>query len=454
MKRLLLLSFLFLGTVSLVFAGVTLSVTGVEVPNGSTEATIGINLDNAVDIVGGVQIDLFDVPDRLDVIDVDSTERTPGFTVDWAPLDNGAVRILLYHVGGDNITGVTGDILKVKYDVTGEMYSATMIDMHDVVVGDSVGGPIFTEIIPGYIQVGMVAILNFGYGEGDAGGSGYPVDISLENSEDVGGIQMDLVCEPNLLTIDSIATTARTLGFSVDWSYVGNAVRLLLYNVDGSNIIPGDGPILQMFLSVDPFALSGDVQIGAINVEVGNPDGVHVDNIVNWNTFTIVFGYLYPPRNLMATSGLDGVVPLQWEEPGAGVVTGSILLVDDDGSAWIEFTDAAPIFMAALDAVGFEYDTYETMTEGEDGPALEVLEGYDIVIWFTGEAWQNSQTLTDVDEGNLGAFIDNGGRLFLSAQDYFYDRYPSAGAFSAGQFPYDYLYLCNQQVIGGLSIPE
>jgi hypothetical protein len=67
------------------------------------------------------------------------------------------------------------------------------------------------------------------------------------------------------------------------------------------------------------------------------------------------------------------------------------------------------------------------------------MELYDAVVWFTGEAWQLSQTLTVNDEVQLGLYLDGGGFLFLSAMDYFYDRYPSAGAFTPGQFPYDYL---------------
>ncbi|HEX7401948.1 MAG TPA: hypothetical protein VF369_07195, partial [candidate division Zixibacteria bacterium] len=74
-----------------------------------------------------------------------------------------------------------------------------------------------------------------------------------------------------------------------------------------------------------------------------------------------------------------------------------------------------------------------------NGPDLATMAGYGAVIWFTGECWQNSQTLTATDEANLGAYLDGGGRLFLSGQDYFYDRYPSAGSFSPGQFPYNYL---------------
>jgi hypothetical protein len=69
------------------------------------------------------------------------------------------------------------------------------------------------------------------------------------------------------------------------------------------------------------------------------------------------------------------------------------------------------------------------------------MEQYDLVIWFTGECWgtYGNDTITPTDEMNLGQYLDGGGSLFFSSQDYFYVNYPSAGSFSPGQFPFDYL---------------
>ncbi len=117
-----------------------------------------------------------------------------------------------------------------------------------------------------------------------------------------------------------------------------------------------------------------------------------------------------------------------------------VLLVDDDhsfhGPTW---TDARPYFTDALDANGYTYDIFEITTSGADGPDAATMADYPVVIWFTGEGWQLQQTLTPNDEANLATYLDGGGNLFLSAMDYFYDRHSSAGNFSPGQFPYDYL---------------
>jgi hypothetical protein len=121
-----------------------------------------------------------------------------------------------------------------------------------------------------------------------------------------------------------------------------------------------------------------------------------------------------------------------------------ILLVDDDGGLpGGTYSDIEYAYLDALDAGAFDYDYYvvDWVDPQSPGPDLSILQNYSCVIWFTGETWgyYGDDTITPTDETNLAAYLDGGGNLFLSAHDYLYDRYPSAGAFSPGQFPYDYL---------------
>ncbi|MCB0822696.1 MAG: T9SS type A sorting domain-containing protein [Bacteroidales bacterium] len=149
-----------------------------------------------------------------------------------------------------------------------------------------------------------------------------------------------------------------------------------------------------------------------------------------------------PPENVTAEVYDMNNVMVDWDAP-TSAFTGTILCVDRDGSnpaGALDFTDDWQYIQPALDANGFTYDYFEVEdVTTEDGPDLATMEQYDIIIWFCGEGWQNNQTMTDNDENNLAAYLDGGGSLLLSAHDYFYDRYPTAGSFSAGQFPYDYL---------------
>ena len=118
----------------------------------------------------------------------------------------------------------------------------------------------------------------------------------------------------------------------------------------------------------------------------------------------------------------------------------TILAIDRDGSAWApeSFTDCWPMFQHALDTNEFTYTYFEVIDGDEDGPDLATMQEYDIVIVFCGEVWAGGNTLTDNDEANLAAYMDDGGKVFLSAQDWLWDKYSSAGSFAVGEFPLDY----------------
>jgi hypothetical protein len=144
----------------------------------------------------------------------------------------------------------------------------------------------------------------------------------------------------------------------------------------------------------------------------------------------------------LKVSNLLGAGHLRFETAiGPAAPKADVLLVDDDHSnLYPTFTDVTSYFTAALTANGYTYDIFEVpAVDAGDGPDAATMAGYPVVIWSCGESWQLSQTLTPTDEANLATYLDGGGSLFLSAQDYFWDRYSSAGSFSPGQFPYDYL---------------
>ncbi len=94
-----------------------------------------------------------------------------------------------------------------------------------------------------------------------------------------------------------------------------------------------------------------------------------------------------------------------------------VLLVDDDNEA----PDVRPYFSAALDSLGYDYDVFDVGTGGGNGPSEVELQGYSMVIWFTGDKYGNSAGPNSTDEASLAAYLDGGGRLFLSSQDYLYD---------------------------------
>jgi len=86
-----------------------------------------------------------------------------------------------------------------------------------------------------------------------------------------------------------------------------------------------------------------------------------------------------------------------------------VVLVDDDAGK-----DYERYYEAALGALGVEFDVLNGAPE-----RLEDVLGYDIVLWFTGNA--SSKTLTDADQTLLESYLQAGGSFLVSGMDIGYD---------------------------------
>ena len=104
---------------------------------------------------------------------------------------------------------------------------------------------------------------------------------------------------------------------------------------------------------------------------------------------------------------------------------------DEDFSSYIE---------QALDACSYDYDTWDIDASGS--PAFADVQHYLCLVWSTGEDY--TSTLSAADEQVIGQYLDAGGALLFTAQDYIYDFY-GYGSFttSAGDFAYDYLHVAS-----------
>jgi PKD repeat protein len=97
-----------------------------------------------------------------------------------------------------------------------------------------------------------------------------------------------------------------------------------------------------------------------------------------------------------------------------------ILLVDDDN----DDPDVRPHFTAALDNLGYSHETFNIGDGPGDGPDLASMQGHSIIIWFSGDKYSFSTPEAgpnSTDEANLAAYLDGGGKLFLSSQDYLWE---------------------------------
>ncbi|MCH7886693.1 MAG: T9SS type A sorting domain-containing protein [Candidatus Marinimicrobia bacterium] len=93
------------------------------------------------------------------------------------------------------------------------------------------------------------------------------------------------------------------------------------------------------------------------------------------------------------------------------VDAGDILLVNDDPNSGYSdyYTDV-------LDSLNVTYHHWFTAEIGiAPAPAAATETGYPIIIWYTGDETANS--LSASEEDSLAAFLDAGGRLFLTGQN-------------------------------------
>ncbi|MBN1259308.1 MAG: carboxypeptidase regulatory-like domain-containing protein, partial [Anaerolineae bacterium] len=96
----------------------------------------------------------------------------------------------------------------------------------------------------------------------------------------------------------------------------------------------------------------------------------------------------------------------------------ALLLVDDD--RWYPVEAA---YLSTLNRLGVAYDVWDTRHNGEPltgttSVSTEMMHRYPLVVWFTGYDWLDP--VTEAEEATLLHYLDEGGRLLLSSQDFLY----------------------------------
>ena len=112
--------------------------------------------------VGGLQFDLKDSPNYLDLVSLETTERTAGFSVDFNNVDNDAYsRIVIYSADNANIDPGAGSVLTATFEVHNNAYADSVsIFLENVVATDGIGGSYWIAsadsatviVYPGYIE--------------------------------------------------------------------------------------------------------------------------------------------------------------------------------------------------------------------------------------------------------------------------------------------------------------
>jgi hypothetical protein len=114
------------------------------------------------------------------------------------------------------------------------------------------------------------------------------------------------------------------------------------------------------------------------------------------------------------TAGTDPNVYTSNPGPGAAA---TVLLVDDDDNS----PDVRAAYTGALDTLGVAYNIWNTNNSDAE-PDAAALSQYDAVIWFTGAASDGATGPGSAGEAALGTYLDAGGCLVVSSQDYYANR--------------------------------
>jgi len=112
-----------------------------------------------------------------------------------------------------------------------------------------------------------------------------------------------------------------------------------------------------------------------------------------------------------------------------------VLLVDDD--RWYPMEER---YISALNARNIPFDVWDTAEHlggapGARSPGLHILQRYPLIIWFTGYDWY--APILPQEAISLLAYLDGGGRLLLSSQDFLYYHHDSPLARRFGVLHWD-----------------
>jgi hypothetical protein len=111
---------------------------------------------------------------------------------------------------------------------------------------------------------------------GAPGSTGIAIDIGLANADSIAGLQFDFTFDTNIIaTVDSVTATGR--GSSLDstpFSQIASGqVRVLLFDSGGGLIIPGQGPVITLWITVDGAASAGSSTVNLVSITVSDLAG-------------------------------------------------------------------------------------------------------------------------------------------------------------------------------------
>ncbi|MBI86765.1 MAG: hypothetical protein CMG63_01665 [Candidatus Marinimicrobia bacterium] len=343
---------------NIAFSEVTVTIGNVSVGGYTEDIVVPITVSNPNESVGGFQFDVITMPTIINVSDVSSVNEND-FSADFNVFDDGTARVVFYSNTGEGIPA-GGDEVVLNLHYNGMDVLSALVDLEgfNLTVSDADGDVIAGNIVDGSVTIGNVVFFSSDIPDTGDVLEQVSVDISIQNSSLVGGVQFDMYDTPNYLDVINLTTTTRTEGFQIEFNELANgATRVLLYGPDNQNIASGSGPIANMEMVVHDNAYNSNVGVNFENITITDDiGGSYWVAGVDSGTVTVTPGYIEEPHNLQAQDGMDAQVLLSWDPPYGpipsdfnedfeeGVVPEDWILTTNSAQGWFITQDGSSAF--------------------------------------------------------------------------------------------------------------
>ena len=423
---------------------VTVTLGDVEVDGYTSDIVVPVTLVNPADAVGGFQFDIVATPHLLDISFVDPVDDD-NFSADFNTFDDGSARVVFYNnTGGEIAAGsvVPITVLNLHYDGSDILSAIIDLEASNFTGSDGNGNTIGGVLVDGSITIGSFVALSSSEATGDVSEQ-VLLDINLDNTGLVGGLQFDVLDSPDYLDVTGFTTTERSQGFTVSYNVLPSGMtRVIIYSESNDDIQPGTGSVATMEMTVHDDAYNSNVAVEFENITVTDGSGgTFLLASVDSGTVAVSPGYIEEPGSLLAQDGMDSQVLLSWSPP-----TGPTFVYVDE-----MLDESLPDDWEIIDG-GATGSTWE-WTSSYNG---QTLDGTPFVYVDADAPGPETQ----FDDQLISPVINTSGELYLFFDHFFLDysdSYASSGnvdVWDGSQWVNVYQATGDGATVGGWSTPD
>ena len=281
---------------------VELAISSGAALSGQTD-TLDIFVNNESDI-SLFYFEIQDYPDVINTYTILPTNRTNGWSLDVVDLPSGAMAVTGISLGEPLSVGSESVCQVVVYPVADEELTSSL-----TFVNASIQDVNFIEMNwtsePGTFDVTIeTQYLTITNGQGLPGGN-TEISVIMGNTQDVYGIQFDLINTPPLLTGVSFESSNAFdfSSWSISGDQIGNYFRILMYDNTLQNPIPAGiyhlGEVVYSIHSATPLDQVLDISVNNITISDVNNIPMHTES----NTSNI---YVGQPPALYSIENVSG----------------------------------------------------------------------------------------------------------------------------------------------------